>query len=194
MEISKSLTAVFVCYSENRMEKKSLRQFFGHYVDGSAEKALVPDAKLTLCNLTNVVASVLGRGEGVFAVHMTTRSLKHLYDKKPAEEFSCILDGLEEVVRFPTHIYANKEGKRGGYCLVGTFNGCAYICSIEIVPVATVITPDRCVPNVAVLEEIQVVTAFRKRDEKYLSKYTLLWSREDGNPHRSALDAPEGVY
>ena len=40
-------------------------------------------------------------------------------------------------------------------------------------------------------DEIQIVTAFRLRDDKYLKNYTLLWDWRNGNPHRSVLDTPK---
>lgn len=168
--------------------KKPLREFFEQYVDGTTEKARVPIAQLNLCNLTNIVAARLELDGGkTFSVHVSTRALKHLYDKKPAEEFSCILDGLDEVVRYPMYVYRNKGGKRGTYCVVGAYDGISYICSLEII-----VTSSGGLGNVPMgLEplggatteiEIQVATAFRKRDEKYLAKCVLLWSREDGTP------------
>jgi len=181
------------------MQPNLVRQFFEKYIDGTAEKSLVPGAMLRVCNLTNVVAQVLGLPEGTHTVHLTTRALKHLYDKKPAEEFSCIIDGLDQITRYPSHIYANKAGKRGEHCLVGEYNGVAYICALEIreaviaeeVELFKVDSIEIDESITAVTVRVCVATAFRIRDEKYLSKCTLLWSREDGNPHRSALDAPE---
>lgn len=179
-----------------------VRQFFEKYIDGTPEKAPVPSAMLRVCNLTNVVSQELGLPEGTHAAHLTTRALKHLYDKKPAEEFSCIIDGLEQVTRYPSRIYANKQGKRAGFCLVGEFNGIEYICALEIKEMviaeevelftADGIEIDEGVSAITV--QVCIATAFRVRDDKYLSKCTLLWSREDGNPHRSALDASEEVY
>lgn len=181
------------------MEKKPLREFFEQYIEGTAEKALVPDAVLSLAHLTNAIANAIGLREKNFAVYVSTRTLKHLYDKKPAEEFGAILDGLDEVVRFPTHIYCNKTSKRGNYCLVGSFNGSMYICPIEIFEFTPALFGIAQFGATRLGDavggtEIYITTAFRLRNEKYLAKYALLWSREDGDPHRNALDAPEGVY
>lgn len=173
------------------MSKKPLREFFEKYIEGTAEKAVVADDRLCLCSLTNIVASQLGLDkEKTYKVQITTRALKHLFDKKPAEEFHCILDCMDEIARYPSHIYKNKPSKRGEYCFLGSYNGSAYVCSIEIYSIMETQPID-----IANLEEddieIQIATSFRNRDEKYLNKCTLLWSREGGNPHRSALDAPE---
>lgn len=184
------------------MQPKSVRQFFEKYIDGTPEKSLVPNAMLRVCNLTNAVAQALNLSEGTFAVHLTTRALKHLYDKKPAEEFSCILDGLDEITRYPSLVYANKSGKRGDFCLVSEYNGSTYVCVLEIKENVFVEEVERFEVDGIPIEEdiasievqIYIATAFRIRDEKYLSKCTLLWSREDGNPHRNALDASEEVY
>ncbi|MDO8518320.1 MAG: hypothetical protein Q7S26_03465 [bacterium] len=164
------------------MPEKSLREFFRKYIEDTPEKGPVAEVKLWLCNLTNVVAVEVGLDGGrVFSVYITSRALKHLYDKKPAGEFFCLLDCLDEIARYPEQIYKNMKSKRGDYCLVGKYNDSEYVCSVEIIA------------NLSEAE-VQIATGFRVRDRKYLRKYTLLWSRGTGNPHRNALDAPEGVY
>lgn len=155
------------------MKREILKNFFERYIQGTPEKAIVLDRKIFLCHLTNEVSNVLeidGRAGGVY---ITSRCLKHLFDKKPAEEFMFLLDHLHEVAKYPDMIFCNKDGKRGGYCLVKKIGSAEYLCSIEV---AT--------------DEIQIATAFRLRDEKYIKNYTLLWDWGNGNPHRSALDAP----
>jgi hypothetical protein len=39
--------------------------------------------------------------------------LKHLYDKKPAEECDVLIDIIHIIVKFPDIILENKSGKRG---------------------------------------------------------------------------------
>ena len=165
------------------MEKKPLREFFEKYVYGTVEKAKVSDAKLHVCNLTNTVALELGlETDKTYKVYITARALKHLYDKKPAEEFSCLLDGLDDVARHPIHVYKNREGKRAEYCLVGKYEEIEYICAIEILAVNLPITNEFETETQKIAIELQIATGFRIRDEKYLNKCTLLWSRRDGNP------------
>src|SRR3989344_3832938 len=80
-------------------------------------------------------------------------------------------------------------------CSVKKIGNEDYLCSIEIVKIPPAVFGE------AVLgiseygiekerEEIQIATAFRLRDDKYTKNYTLLWDWGNGNPHRSALDAP----
>jgi hypothetical protein len=99
---------------------------------------------------------------------MRTRSLKHLYDKKPAEEFDFMIDHLECIIRNPDCLYSNKGDKTGNFCLTKQINGHNYLVVIEIV--------GRNTEN----KEVQVVTAFRIRSEKYLLNYELLRSWRDG--------------
>jgi hypothetical protein len=145
-------------------DKKPLRMFSETHIKGTKEKVFVTEEKLRLITLTNLVFEKLGTSDSTPGVYVTTRALKHLYDKKPAEEYDTLLDGLDEVVKYPHQIYQNMRSKRGNLCLVGIYADAEYICPIEATP------------------ELQIVTAFRKRDEKYLRKYKLLWSREVGNP------------
>jgi predicted nucleic acid-binding protein len=108
-------------------------------------------------------------------VSITTRCLKHLFDKKPAEEFHFILDHLHLILMYPDNIYKNKLEKRGEICFTKRMNGSEYLCSIEQ------ISPSK----------LQIVTAFRLRDPDYIKNYTILWNRGSGKPHRHALEFPK---
>jgi hypothetical protein len=151
-------------YSALLMHKSSLQIFFEKYVQGTAEGEYVLIDQLTLCIVTKKVAQVLGFHKRL-SVSISTRALKHLYDKKPAEEFSCILEAIDKIIRYPKHVYKNKSNKKGNYCFVGEYKSTDYICSVEIMD-----------------DEGQIVTCFRKRDPKYLHEYILLWSREVDDP------------
>jgi hypothetical protein len=50
-------------------------------------------------------------------VYMTSRAMKHLYDKKPAEEFDFVLDHVSLMLENPDALYIDKSDKRGGFCL-----------------------------------------------------------------------------
>jgi len=100
--------------------------------------------------------------------YITSRALKHLYDKKPAEEFDFILDHVISIIRTPDYIYRDKNLKSQRFCLVKEINTTQYLAAIEIINFNE---PD---------EEIQVVTSFRIRDSKYLRNYDLLRSWRDG--------------
>ena len=157
-----------------------LREFFKKYIEGTPEKAIVPDRKMFLCCLSNAVTKGLIIDNSIKNVYITSRCIKHLFDKKPAEEFLFIIRHLYEIVKYPDKIYKNKTTKRGEFCFLKKIEKEEYLCSLEIVRI-----------SVAILEEIQIATAFRLRDEKYLKNYTILWNWGSGAPHRSALDAPK---
>ncbi|MFH1170713.1 MAG: hypothetical protein V1704_04110 [Candidatus Vogelbacteria bacterium] len=154
---------------------KTLKDFFHKYIENTPEKAVVADKKMFLCLLT--VAVCKGVGIRQRNVYVTARMLKHLYDKKPAEEFLFILNHLYEVVRYPDKIFKNRDGKRGSFSFVKKIANAEYFSSVE-----EIITVES--------EETQIATVFRLRDDKYIKNYTLLWDWGNGNPHRSALDAP----
>jgi hypothetical protein len=101
-------------------------------------------------------------------IYIRTYALKHLYDKKPAEEFDFVIDHLESIVRGPDCVYRNKTNKTGGFCITKKIDDDHYIVIIEVF--------ERNTPK----EEIQIVTAFRIRDKRYLENYELLWSWRDG--------------
>jgi len=177
------------------MRKEILQEFFEKYIKGSPEKAVVADCKIFLCRLTNAVCLGIGVDKIVGRVYVTSRALKHLFDKKPAEEFFFLIDNLRKIVKYPDQIYKNKTSKRGEYCLVKMIGGSDYFCSIEIVKFPPAVFglselgTSKYDEN-GETEEIQIATAFRLRDNNYIKTYTLLWSWENGVLHRSALDTP----
>ena len=166
------------------MKKEVLKEFFQKYIENTPYKAVVVDKKMLLCRLTAAVSRGIDIGYQKRRVYITTRCLKHLYDKKPAEEFLFLIKNLYEVVRRPEKIYQNRKGKRGEIGFVKRIGNFEYFCSIETMAI------DISVGFTGLSEELQIATAFRLRDDAYIKKYTLLWDRGNGNPHRSALDAP----
>lgn len=166
-----------------------LRKFFKKYIENTAEKTEVADHKICLCGLTKAVMEGINIDHPIKKnVYITTKCLKHLFDKKPAEEFFFIVNHLHKVVKYPDKIYKNKNGKRGEFCLMKEIENEKYLCSIEIVSIVF-ISKEKEVEE-REIKEIQIATAFRLRDEKYIKNYTLLWDWGNGNPHRSALDTP----
>ena len=101
-------------------------------------------------------------------VYLTSRALKHIYDKRPAEEYDALLNFIPQIITFPTRIYQNKNGKRGAYCFVKKIANEDYLVSLE--------------NSVDEPRGIYLVTAFRIRTDKYLEGYKLLWSWEDDVP------------
>ena len=165
-------------------KKEVLKNFLRKYIEGTPEKAIVADRKVFLCSLTKAVMNGISINTNTNGVYVTTRCLKHLFDKKPAEEFLFLIDHLHKVVKYPDRVYKNKSGKRGEYCFVKLIGNSEYFCSIEIIQRAGVGEKQ------TKREEIQIATAFRLRDRNYLKNYILLWSWGDDDPHRSALDTP----
>lgn len=150
----------------------SVIKLFKMYVEGSTEKAIVPEKTILLCNTTNAVAKVCNLKS--VKVYVNTKVLKHLYDKKSAEEFDFITHNLHTIAKYPDNIYKNKAGKRGNFIFVKELKGNVYLCSIEVV--------DNCVINEVIENANFVVTSYRIRDSKYLKKYELMWSWKDGTP------------
>lgn len=142
------------------------------YIEGTIEKAIVVDTYILLCHLSK--ASQAGADIQTQKVYITTRAVKHLYDKKPAEEYFFLIENLYKLVKVPDRIYENKNSKRGSFCLVKHIKGNYYLCSIE--------TTRRVTEMGEEIEENYVATAFRVREENYLKNYKLLWSWKDGNP------------
>ena len=138
------------------------------YIKGTAKDAVVQNARVFLCHLTGAVSiGALGLMQTERAprrkVYISTRVLKHTYDKRPAEEYDFLTENLHAIVKYPDCVYKNKDSKRGGYCFVKTLGNKLYLCSLE-----------------SVEDRFEVVTFFRVPKEKYLESYELLWSWRNG--------------
>ena len=88
---------------EDMPRKDVLRELFEIHIQNTPPGAVVAEKTVFLCGLTNAVAHALDKQSP--KVYATSRFLKHLYDKKPAEEFDFLLDHLHQVVKYPEGIF-----------------------------------------------------------------------------------------
>lgn len=151
------------------MSKKVIPELYEKYVKGTEKQAIVQDVQVILCNLTYAVNS--GMGVLCNRVYISTRVLKHIYDKRPAEEFDFLLENVHSVVKYPKQIYLNKSGKKGNFCFVSDLKNKKYICSIEV-------KKDENDNH----SHCEIVTFFRIQKENYLENYELLWEWKGGKP------------
>ena len=84
------------------------------YVANTTKGALVQDISAFLCNLTYTVSKGVGL-QNCHKVYISTRALKHSYDKRPAFEYDLIINEIHKIVKYPNKIYKNI------YCLNITF-------------------------------------------------------------------------
>lgn len=143
------------------------------HIKGTEKGAIVQLVQIFLCNLTYSV--IKGISCPCNRVHVNTRVLKHIYDKRPAEEFDFLISNVHLIVKYPDLVYKNKNGKRGEFCFVKEIKNRKYLCSLEIIE-----------RDEATFCEI--ATFFRVTDA-YLKNYELLWEWKGGNLHRSAFDS-----
>ena len=140
------------------------------HVRGTDKGALVTNVRVFLCNLTFAV--VKGANLQAKKVYINTRVLKHVYDKRPAQEYDFLLESMHEIIKYPEKIYENRDGKQGDYAFVKKVKNQACFFSIQVVE--------------SELEEerycCEIVTFFRLPKESYLNKYKLLWSWEGDIP------------
>lgn len=138
------------------------------YVKGTSKKAIVQLVEVHLCHLT--VSVMKGLSLTCNRVYLNTRVLKHLYDKRPAEEFDLMTETLLDVVKYPNKIYKNKDGKRGSLCFVKEIKNSK--CFVSLEPMCD---------EKKVATHYEVATFFRT-DDDYLKNYELLWEWKGGTP------------
>jgi hypothetical protein len=146
--------------------KEKLWSTHERYVRRTRPESHISVMKIRITKITDEARQAMGCAQK--KIYIRTRALKHLYDKKPAEEFDFLIDHLAHIIRTPDHLYQNKSGKTGNFCLAKKIYGHRYIVVLEVTA------------KQAPTEEISVVTAFRIRDDKYLRNYDLLRSWRDG--------------
>lgn len=136
-----------------------MRSLYENSIIGTDEDAIVTDKTVVICQLTRAVQGFLNIEIG--RVYLNARVLKHIYDKRPAEEFDFLLDNLFSIIKYPDKIYMNKSGKRGEKCFTKIIRGKNHFVAFEI-----------CEGG------IHLATAFRPK-ENYLKNYEQLWSWEE---------------
>lgn len=139
---------------------------YKRHIKGTERKSIVRSVSVLLCHLT--VAVIRGVEIPCNKVYVSTRVIKHIYDKRPAEEFDFVMDSIESVMKYPDKIYRNKEGKKAEFCFVKNIKNSKVFAVLEVYDVEDF---PRC----------EVVTFYRV-EEKYLKNYELLWEWEGGTP------------
>jgi hypothetical protein len=148
------------------MKYKSIKILHNKYVKRSLKKAFVYNDKTLLCKLrTNIAKDCKILSPQII---IKTRVLKHMYDKRPAQEYDFLLDYMKDILRNPHCIYKNTDSKRGSKCFVKEIYNSKYLVVIE---------EDGSKGN-------SIVTAFSV-DDSYLEKMEIVWHWEGGNLHRN---------
>ena len=146
----------------------SISHLYKQYIHGTLKKAMVQLVTVLLCHLTHTVAK--GINAKCKKVYINTRAIKHLYDKRPAQEFHFLVENADQITKYPDRVYQNKIGKRGCYCFVKNIGDDLWLVSLEVIQDGNQDST-----------HYEVVTFFRT-DENYLADFELLWKWEVGNP------------
>jgi|SRR3990167_9084017 len=141
---------------------------YKNYIKGTTKKAIVQLVEVNLCHLTSAV--IKGVNLPCNKVYLNTRVLKHLYDKRPAEEFDLMTETIFDIVKYPSKIYKNKSGKRGSFCFVKEIKNSKCLVSLETI-----------YDDKKTATHCDVATFFRV-DDNYLANYELLWEWKGGTP------------
>lgn len=149
------------------MKKSHLETVFDKYIKGTEPQAIVRVMVIKMCTLTNEVRNAINFPTE--SVYISTKVIKKLYDKRPAEEHDFLLHHGWRIIHYPERIYRNKDGKRGDYLFCAKLHNQLYVASIET-------------SNYAGQPILYLVSMFRVRKETYLHGYDLIWSWKGGTP------------
>lgn len=147
------------------------------HIRGTEKKAPVIQITILVCNITNKVKIALEFP--TVRIYITTKVLKHMYDKRTAQEFDFITENLPKIIKTPDKIYMNIRGKTGDYCFLKTFNNDFYFCILE--------TKSEKNPDDGEVGMNYIVSTYKLNEDeekrnRYLESYKLLWSWEGDNP------------
>ena len=158
---------------------KGIDSFHQRHIRGTAPHSVVASASLLVSSLDAPLLDIISLGHsGSFhtsaeiPIYLHSRALKHLYDKRPAEEYDFLLSHFTQLLRRPDWIYKNRDFQRGDVCFATEIQTELYLCSLEYDGNA-----------------LYIVTAMRVRRISYLDSYTLLWSRKGGGPSSQYSDS-----
>ncbi len=136
------------------------------FIKGTPKHAVVKETTVVLCNLTNAVRKACNFSSN--RVYISSRSLKHAYDKRPASEYDFFLKHLPIIAKYPNQVFRNESSKRGSFVFVKKIDEDEYLVSLESVKDGEE-------------ENIFIVTMFGV-EPKYYKKFTLMWYWRGGNP------------
>ncbi|MDB4983965.1 MAG: hypothetical protein JWM20_144 [Patescibacteria group bacterium] len=148
------------------MDKLVAHRFFKKHVKDTERHAYVVIEEVILCSLTKAVSITIGISSS--KAYLSSRAVKHVYDKRPAQEFDMLIQNLPSIVKYPDCIYKNKNAKRGSFCFVKNIRGILYLCSLEQAELEG--------------ESVLQVATFFRTTEDYLKNYELLWEWKGGTP------------
>lgn len=153
------------------MEKIGLVRLYKKYIRGIEKEGPVINITIQVCSLTKTVCKAINLDSP--KIYINSKILKHMFDKRPAEEFDFLIHNITQIIFYPDHIYKNELSKRGQYVFVKTIGKFKYLCSIE--------NTEELDGHTNQDKMNYIVTAFRV-EESYLRKFKLLWSWKGGTP------------
>ncbi len=84
------------------------------FIKNTPRKSYVKDLRINIGKIPQKLKSKVKATS--LNVYVTTKSLKHMYDQRTAQEFDFVIRSLSKLIVKPNKIYKNKAGKTGDYC------------------------------------------------------------------------------
>lgn len=148
---------------------RTIKTLHEKYIKGTKKQAIVPYLLVHIGNIAHTVKD--GIQLPYTRIYISTRVIKHVYDKRPAEEFDFLIDNLHQIVKYPDRVFKNLDTKKGDYIFTKNLRNDTYLASIEIASDLE-LTNTHC----------EVITFFRVQKISYLNNYKLLWEWKGDKP------------
>jgi len=149
----------------SKEEVYDFKNLHSNFVKNTKPGEIVINKTVLLCHINEKISRYIKLHEA--NVYISSKMLKHLYDKRSAQEYDCLLRNMYLIAKYPDLIYRNKGYKSGDFLFVKAIDGYCYTCSLQFV-------------QKGFCRKLNLITAFSVKPE-YMRNFKLLWSWKSFN-------------
>ncbi len=112
------------------LKRNILQQIHEEFVKNTHPGAIVNNKTIFLCHAS--LKALRSCGLAGSEIYMSSRALKHLYDKRPAQEYDRLLNNIPLIIKYPDLVYKNKTPHHG-FAFVKALHGYSYMCPVNYI-------------------------------------------------------------
>lgn len=139
-------------------QRNVLKNIHEEFVKNTHPGAIVVNKSVFLCHANFKALHSLGLRET--EIYISSTVLKHMYDKRPAQEYDRLLNDIPLIIKYPDLVYKNKASHHG-FAFVKALHGYSYMCPVKFIENGQ--------------NKLYVATAFSVKPW-YMKDFKLVWS------------------